>query len=73
MYTSEEAVALGVDAVGSGHMRSFMTLDSQAVVSLPALQDVSGGSATRKYLEYDFMRMKRRQHLRVELEVQAGT
>ncbi|DBA95868.1 hypothetical protein WJX77_005101 [Trebouxia sp. C0004] len=67
MYTSEAALAVVEDATASGHIRGFLRLDRQAVVRLPALRDVAGGSATQNYIEYDITR-----HLYVELKVKPG-
>lgn len=74
MYTSEAALALVEDAMASGHFRGFLNLNSQAIVSLPALRDVTGGSADQICIEYDFMGIKRQQHLDlcVELTVKPG-
>ena len=39
MYASEAALAVE-HAMASGHIRGFMRLNSQTVLSLPALRDV---------------------------------
>ncbi|KAL0025038.1 hypothetical protein WJX79_001325 [Trebouxia sp. C0005] len=52
MYTSEAALALVEDAMASGHFRGFLNLNSQAIVSLPALRDVTGGSADQICIEH---------------------
>ena len=73
MHTSEVVAALGEDAMASDRIRGFLSLDSQTVVSWPALRGVTGSSAIENFIEYDLMRKKRQEHISVELKVQAGT